>query len=201
MSTALKAIVFDIGNVLIHWDPRLAFSPPLTLAEADAFLSRTGFMALNLRSDAGAGFAALATEIADPADRALFERYAERYVDTIRAPIEGTWALMDRLRRRGHQIHAITNWSAETWPASIAIHPRLETAFGVTVISGHEGVIKPDPRIFALLCERAGLAPADCLFIDDSPKNVAGAQAFGMAAELFTTPPALETALAARGLL
>ncbi|WP_287185659.1 HAD family hydrolase [Rhodovulum sp.] len=201
MTARIKAVVFDIGNVLLRWDPRLAFCPPLTPDAAEAFLARTDFMARNLRADAGARFADLAAEIADPRDRDLFSSYVARYALTVPAAIEGTWQVLDRLRARGLAIHAITNWSAETWPTGLATHPRLGTAFGVTVVSGQEGVIKPDPRIFALFCERAGLAPGDCLFIDDSPANVAGAKAFGIAAELFTTPEALETALAARGLL
>ena len=202
MSDRIKAIVFDIGNVLVRWDPRLAFVPLLpSLTEAEAFLRRTDFMAQNLRADAGESFADLAREVADPADRALLATYVARYAASVPEAIEGTWALLDRLRGRGLQIHAITNWSAETWPAGVAAHPRLGRAFGVTVVSGQEGVIKPDPRIFALLCDRAGLVPADCLFIDDGPKNVSGAQACGMAAERFTTPEALEAALAARGLL
>jgi len=71
----------------------------------------------------------------------------------------------------------------------------------VTVVSGQDRVLKPQPGIFALLCERASLAPVDCLFIDDSAQNVAGARAFGMDAIHFTTPEALEAALIARGIL
>jgi HAD superfamily hydrolase (TIGR01509 family) len=200
--TAIRAIVFDIGNVLIRWDAALAFLPDLgSRAAAEAFLARTGFAARNLRGDAGENFTDMALEIDDPADRALFAAYVGRYAATIPETIEGTWALIDRLRSRGLQIHAITNWSAETWPIGVATHPRLGTAFGVTVVSGREGVLKPDPRIFALLCDRAGLAPANCLFIDDSAKNIDGARAFGMQAEHFTTPDGLEAALIARGLL
>lgn len=200
--TGIRAIVFDIGNVLVRWDAALAFVPDLgTRAAAEAFLARTDFTARNLRGDAGENFTDMAGEIDDPADRALFAAYVGRYATTIPETIEGTWSLMDRLRGRGLEIHAITNWSAETWPIGVATHPRLGTAFGVTIVSGRERVLKPDPRIFALLCDRAGLAAADCLFIDDSAKNVDGARAFGMQAELFTTPDALEAALAARGLL
>lgn len=198
----MKAIVFDIGNVLVRWEPHRAFAPDLGSTDAaQAFLARTDFMARNLRADAGESFTEMAREIADPDDRALFAAYAGRFGVTLTEAIEGSWALMERLRTRGLQIHAITNWSAETWPHGVAAYPRLGQAFGVTVISGHERILKPDPRIFALLCERTGLDAADCLFIDDSPKNVAGAQAFGMQAEHFTTPPALEAALVARGLL
>ncbi len=198
----MTAIVFDIGNVLIRWDPHLAFLPDLgSRAAVDAFLARIAFHDLNLRADAGEPFGDLAATIPDPADRARFARYPDRYPATLPEAIEGTWALMDRLRARGHAIHAITNWSAETWPLGVAAHPRLGSAFGVTVVSGLERVLKPDPRIFAILCDRAGLTPAEAVFIDDTARNVEGARAFGMDAIHFTGAPALEAALAARNLL
>lgn len=202
MTPETKAIVFDIGNVLIHWDPHMAFVADLgSRAAVDAFFERIDFYALNLRADAGESFADLAALLPDPADAALLSRYVDRYAATVARTIEGTWALMDRLRGAGQQIHAITNWSAETWPIGVATHPRLGTSFGVTVVSGQDRVLKPEPGIFDLLCHRAGLAPQDCLFIDDSEKNVAGARAFGMDAVHFTTPDALEAALTARGIL
>ena len=198
----MTCIVFDIGNVLVRWDPVEAFLPELGSRDAVlAFLERTDFAARNLRGDKGERFADMATEIADPADAALFARYPDLYASTIRQPIEGSFALMERLRAKGHAIHAITNWSAETWPLGVATHPRLGTSFGVTVVSGEEGVIKPDPAIFALLCERAEVGPGDCFFIDDSLANVAGARACGWRAHPFTTPEALEAALIEEGLL
>ena len=195
-------IVFDVGHVLVRWDPHLAFLPVLgTREKIDAFLKRIDFAALNLRGDCGESFADLAATIADPEDRAIFETYLPNYALTIAEPVEGTWALMQRLRENGHAIHAITNWSAETWPIGIACHPRLGSSFAVTVVSGEERMVKPDPRIFATLCQRSGAAAADCLFIDDNEKNIAGARSFGMDAILFTTPEALESELAARALL
>ena len=199
MNADIRAIVFDIGNVLVRWDPRLAFAPPLSMAEAEAFLVRTDFMARNLRADAGPRFSDPAAEIADPADRARFASYVDRYADTVPDTITGTWALMDRLRARQLQIHAITNWSAETWPVGVAAHPALGTAFGVTVVSGQEGVIKPDPRIFAILCNRTGLDAADCLFIDDSPPNVEGAKAAGWQAVRYLDPATLKADLGRLG--
>jgi 2-haloacid dehalogenase len=194
-------IVFDIGNVLVRWDARAAFAPGLTPEAADAFMTRIGFTVLNLRGDGGETWADIAAAIADTDDRTTFLSYLPNYARAIAEPIEGTWALMDRLRARGHGIHAITNWSAETWATGIATHPRLGTAFATVVVSGQERVLKPDAAIFALLCDRAGIAPDNCVFIDDSEKNVAGARAFGMDAIHFTTPEALEAALTARGLL
>jgi 2-haloacid dehalogenase len=167
-------IVFDIGNVLVRWDPHLAFLPVLgTREKVDAYLKKIDFAMLNLRGDAGESFADLATTIADPEDRAIFETYLPNYARTIAEPVEGTWVLMQRLRENGHAIHAITNWSAETWPIGVACHPRLGSSFAVTVVSGEVRVVKPDPQIYATLCQRSGAAPSDCLFIDDNAKNIA----------------------------
>ena len=193
-------IIFDIGNVLIRWDARAAF-PDMTPDQAQDFMDRIGFAELNLRGDKGQPWADIAQDITDPDDRAVFASYLPNYARAIAEPIEGTWTLMDRLRARGHTIHAITNWSAETWPTGVATHPRLGTSFATTVVSGQEGVLKPDPAIFAILCDRAGITPTTCVFIDDSEKNVAGARAFGMDAIHFTDPLALETALSERGLI
>lgn len=199
----MKAIVFDLGDVLVRWEAWRAFAPALggDRAAAEAFMERVDFPTLNLRCDGGECFADLAARIADPADAALLAYYVPNYAATLPEAIEGTWALMERLRAKGLQIHAITNWSAETWPIGVATHPRLGTAFGVTIVSGQEGLLKPDPRIYHLLCDRAGLRPADCLFIDDRAKNVEGARAIGMAAVQFTSPEVLETDLQAMGLL
>ena len=164
-------------------------------------MARTDFLARNLRADGGERFADLAAELDHAADADLVARYVDRYAMTLPEAIEGSWDLMERLRARGHPIHAITNWSSETWPVGVAAHPRLGTSFGVTIVSGIERMLKPEARIFHLLCDRAGVAATDCVFIDDSEKNVAGAKAAGMDAVRFTTPPALADALADRGLL
>lgn len=195
-------IVFDIGNVLVRWDPVAAFADAFqTRAAAETFLTRTGFSGLNLRGDGGALFADLATEVADPEDAALIAAYPARFHRSVQAKIPGTWDLMAALRAKGHRIHAITNWSAETWPVGVAVHPELASSFEVTVVSGEERVLKPEARIFEILCERANVLPKDCLFIDDSEKNVAGALTFGMDAVLFTGPDQLRSDLSERGLL
>ena len=200
-SLPLRAVVFDIGNVLVDWQPSQAFLPELGSQEAvDDFLARTDFLARNLRADAGASWADLAGELDDPADRALLAAYPTRFAATVPNAIESSWQVMEDFRERGLHIHAITNWSAETWPIGIAAHPRLARAFGVTIVSGREGVIKPDARIFDLLCNRAGLAPRECLFIDDSARNIAAAAAFGMETIHFTGPDALRAGLIQRGL-
>lgn len=195
-------VVFDIGGVLLDWQPHLAWVEDLGSEDAArAFMERVGFLDLNRRGDRGEPFAGLAREIADPADAALVAGYVARFGRTVQTPVAESWALLARLRDRGVAVHAITNWSAETWPEGLRVHPGLAEMFGTVVVSGLEGVIKPDRRIFDLLCERADVPASACLFIDDSALNVEGARAAGMDGHHFTSPAALETALTERGLL
>lgn len=197
-------IVFDIGNVLVRWDLHRAFSHHFDSPELiDAYLEEVGFHDWNRLQDGGRSWAEASADLrarhgarAHPATD-----YPLRHADTIAEPIEGTWALLDRLAARGHGLYAITNWSEESWPEAQRLHPRLTRAFRDVVVSGQERLLKPDAAIFRALCDRNGLDPASCLFIDDSPANVAGARAFGMEAVVFTTPEALETDLTERGLL
>ena len=197
-----KHVVFDIGGVLVDWQPHLAWADRFGSAEAaQAFVERTHFRALNARGDAGERFADLALEVADPDDRAHFADYVSLYTKTVVDPIHGTWAILDRLKAQGTPVHAITNWSAETWPEGLKVHPRLGEVFETLVVSGQEGIIKPDARIFHLLCDRAEVSPEACIFIDDGLHNVDGARAVGMDGIHFTSPNALETALTDRGVL
>jgi FMN phosphatase YigB (HAD superfamily) len=197
----MKAVVFDIGAVLVDWQPHLAWADELGEEGAQAFMERVDFREKNARADGGARFADLAQEIADPDDSRRLAGYVVRYALTVPHEIPGTWAILDRLKTAGVPIHAITNWSAETWPEGLKVHPRLDEVFGTLVVSGREGVTKPDAAIFHLLCTQAGLAPEDCIFIDDGPHNVEGAKAVGMDAIHFTDAAALEAALKARVLL
>ncbi|MEP0962153.1 MAG: HAD family phosphatase [Roseobacter sp.] len=195
-------VVFDIGGVLVDWHPHLAWMDALgSRAAVDAFMTRTDFMARNSRADAGASFADLAQEILDEADRHHFETYVSLFTRTVPNALQGTWDLLDQLKAKGVPLHAITNWSAETWPEGVKVHPRLDSVFETLVVSGRENLAKPDVRIFELLCQRAGNSPSDCVFIDDGLHNVEGARAAGMDGIHFTTPKALETELKQRGLL
>lgn len=195
-------VVFDIGGVLIEWQPHLAWIEQLgSEAAARAFLERTDFSARNMRADAGERFSDMAQELDAAEDRAIFADYVTHYGRTMPDAIEGSWDILDRLKAQGTPVHAITNWSAETWPEGVKAHPRLGHAFQTLVVSGQEKIMKPDARIFGILCERADVVPQECVFIDDGPRNVEGAKAVGMDAIHFTGPPALEAALAERGLL
>lgn len=198
----MTAIVFDIGNVLVKWDPHLAWAEDLGSREAaDAFLRRTDFFTRNLRGDKGERWADMAQELEAEDDRRLLASYPDRFALTVQEKNSGSWDLLHRLKGQGRPVHAITNWSAETWPVGVSVHPELGEVFGTTIVSGTVRSLKPEPEIFAHLCGDAGVAARDCVFIDDSRNNVAGAQAFGMDAIHFTSPEALERALAERELL
>jgi 2-haloacid dehalogenase len=194
-------VVFDIGGVLVDWQPHLAWVDDLGAEETAAFLARIGFDKINLACDAGARFADAALLIEDPGDAALLKQYVARYTRTVPAKIAGSWDILRQLQANGTPLHAITNWSAETWPEGLKVHPELGEVFGTTVVSGDVGVIKPSVEIYRLLCERAGVSPQDCVFIDDGLHNCLGAKAAGMDAIHFLGPDQLAAALQERGLL
>lgn len=194
--------VFDIGGVLVNWQPHLAWIDELgSRAAVEAFMARVDFKSRNARADAGESFAELAAEIEDTEDRRRLEAYVSLYPRTVPDAVPGTWQIVDRLREASVPVHGITNWSAETWPEGLKVHPRLDEIFGTLVVSGRENMAKPAPAIFALLCERAGVAPSECVFIDDGLRNVEGARRAGMDGIHFTGAKALEVALTERGLL
>ncbi len=195
-------IVFDVGGVLLEWHPHQGYIDVFdSAAETQAFLDRTDFRARNIRADRGERFADLAQELDDPRDRALFASYVSRFSKMVQNKVPGSWDILNRLQARGACLYAITNWSAETWVEAQKAHPSLATTFRTTIVSGHEGVLKPDPRLFQLLFESAGVAPVDCVFIDDSLINVESAGRLGMDAIHFETADKLAGALLERELL
>ena len=197
----MKYVVFDIGAVLLEWKPELAWADELGLDSARDFMRRVSFDKINLACDAGASFAKASKEIADPDDAARLERYVSLYHLTVPNKITGTWDCLYDLKERGIKLHAITNWSAETWPVGVKVHPELGKVFETTIVSGQVGMIKPSVTIFQLLCDRAGVAAENCIFIDDGPHNCVGARAAGMDAIHFTNPDALRASLEAKGVL
>ena len=198
----MKSVVFDIGGVLVDWQPHLAFMDELgDRAAVDSFMHRIDFSKRNARADNGERFDDLADELEDAEDARILRSYVTNYTKTVQDRIEDTWLILDQLNANGTAVHAITNWSAETWPEGLKAQPRLAEVFGVTVVSGQEGVMKPDARIFQTLCERAEVPPQNCIFIDDGPHNAEGARAAGMDGIHFTGAPDLAEALKTRGVL
>lgn len=195
-----RALIFDVGDVLIRWDARRVY-PELTAAELDAFFDEVGFHAWNLEQDRGRGWDAAVAELSarHPHRAALIARFHRRWHDSVPGVVEGMPQLIDRLHEAGAPLYAITNFSAEKWRESAARFPFLRERFRDVTVSAHEGVTKPDPAIYRRCLDRNGLAAADCLFVDDSPANVEGARAVGMEAVHFTGAAPLIAALRERG--
>ena len=200
----MTLIVFDIGNVLLRWDPQAAFRHAIgSDAEIDALLAEVGFYDWNYEQDRGRSRAEAVAAIAAhwPHHADLMDGYFDRFGLTIQNRIQGSWDIAAALKDSGHRLWALTNFSADTWPQALQLHPELPALFEGIVVSGHENMAKPERAIFDLLCTRANAAPEHCYFIDDSADNVTGARAAGWQAHHFTGPEALNADLRDRGLL
>ena len=199
--SSIDTVVFDIGNVLIPWDPRWLYRKLLPDDEAiERFLREVDFQAWNLRHDACQPFALGIAEHGArfPHYRPLLQAYFDRFEESMGSAIAGTLSLVRQLRASGYRTLALTNFSAETFRRTLARYPFLNEFEGI-VVSGEEHLVKPDPEIYRRLCSRYGVEPARSVFIDDSAPNVAGAQNIGMHALRFSTPEKLRIDLATLG--
>lgn len=197
----MRNVIFDLGNVLIEWDPALAFADVFTTRDAaEAWLDEIGFHDWNRAQDGGRSFAeGIAAARAQHGDRARWlEGYLAAFPVTIENTVPGSWEILEDLAAQGVPLYALTNWSAESWPAARELHPRL-ALFRDVLVSGQERLLKPDAAIYRRLLDRNGLAAESCIFVDDSPANVAGARAVGIDAIHFTGAEALREALRQRG--
>lgn len=194
-----KVVVFDLGGVLIDWDPRHMYR---TLFDDEAamehFLAEVTTPEWNAQHDAGRrwedGVAQLASEHPEHAD--LIHAYWDRWEEMLAGPIEGTVEVLLDLRGAGREIHAITNWSGETFPIARERYEFLGW-FGEIVVSGEEKIIKPDRRIYEILLERIDHRAEDCIFIDDSIRNIETALDLGFSTIHFRDPVQLRTELSA----
>jgi 2-haloacid dehalogenase len=197
------AVVFDLGGVLIDWNPRYLYR---TLfddeAEMEAFLAEVTTQEWNAQQDAGRPWseAVEALVALHPGRRELIEAYWHRWPETLGGPIEGTVAILGELKANGVRTYALSNWSAETFPLARPRFRFLEWFDGI-LISGEAKLIKPDPRIFAHLLEKFGLEAASTVFIDDSATNVRAAEEASLIAIRFTNPARLRMALSELRLL
>jgi len=194
-------VVLDLGNVLVRWDPYLAFAGHLPRAEVDRFFDEVDFAALNHAQDAGRPWASARAELAErlPQHVPTLDLYLEHFAASLPGPVAGSAAIVAELVAAGVRVLGLTNWSAETYRHAVPAAPAIGLLEDV-LVSGQVGLAKPDPRIFALLVERYGLVPARTVFADDAPANVAAAARAGLDAVLFTSAAALRADLRARGL-
>ncbi len=200
--SAVTNVVFDIGNVLIRWNPRRLYSeliPDPALREW--FLGHVCSDDWNREQDRGRSFAdGIAELVAEhPQWAREIRAWDARWHDMVPGAIDGSVHLLETLRAAGVPTWSITNFSNEKYPEALERFPFL-TGFEDTVVSAHERLLKPDPAIYRILVERNGLDPAKCLFIDDIAANVLGARTIGMKAVIFTSPDRLAADLVAHGL-
>ena len=199
----VRAVVFDLGNVLITWDPQKAIAKAVGAEQAKRFLADAefDFLAWNHLQDSGRPWdegedAAVAAHPRwEPAIRAYRAHFAESLVGSI----EDTVAILRELNAAGIPLFGLTNWSRELFPVALNRFDFLGL-FEDIIVSGMEGVAKPDPEIFEILQKRSGHSLAGCIFIDDCPLNIKAAGEAGLDAILFTDTGHLREDLLVRGL-
>jgi len=197
-------VVFDLGNVLLRWDPRFLYRQVFAGDEErmEWFLANICTNAWNIEQDKGRSFEEAVRVLAaqHPEHAAHITAYHERWHETLPGVIEGTVAILEELDGNGVPLYAITNFNG---PKLRETQKRFDflNRFRDIVVSGEVGMLKPDREIFELFLIRNDLTASDCLFIDDSRHNVTSAQAVGMDAIHFESPQQLRHDLGRRGLV
>ena len=200
--TPPAAVVFDLGNVLIGWDPHPAVAAAVGAEEATRFMSADDFdfLAYNHEQDLGRSWdeaeAALSRSHPHWHEHALGYR---AHFDLSLSELAHNVAVLRDLHAAGVRLYALTNWSQELFPRALERFDFLEL-FEDVVVSGEERVAKPDLEVFALLERRIGHPLPDCVFIDDNAKNVEAARVAGLDAVHLTEQVSLREELRARGL-
>jgi len=197
----VRAVVFDIGGVLLEWDPALVYRDLIPDPEQlEWFLAEICNTEWNATLDAGRPFdeacAGLATRFPDQAE--LIHAW-KRQDDMIAGEIAGTADLVVRLHDAGVPLYLLTNMPADVFAARRERYAVL-TRFDGAVVSGEEGILKPSAEIFDRLRARFDLVPGETLFVDDAEANVAGARTAGFLAHRFVDPTTLAAALRDHGL-
>ena len=202
-AAAPTTVVFDLGGVLIDWNPRYHFAEVFAgdAAAMETFLTEICSQAWNERQDAGRTIAEAEAELIarHPREAERVRQYYAGFGRMMRSAIDGSVAILEELHAAGTPLYALTNWSAETFPLALRRFEFFRRFRGI-VVSGEVKTMKPHARIFELLLERHGLTAGDCVFIDDSEKNVVGARAVGLHAIHFLAPAQLRGDLVALGL-
>lgn len=199
-----KAIIFDLGNVLVDWDPNRLFEKMIEDEERRThFLSNICTPDWNEEQDAGRPIAEATRLLVEkhPDWKEYIEAYYGRWVEMLGGPIQGTVELFRKLKAKGrYRFYALTNWSAELFPIALERYEFLHW-FDGRVVSGEEKLRKPTPEFYQLLLDRFGLKPEETLFIDDNLRNIKAAEAMGIPSIRFESPEQLQQELTARGIL
>ncbi|MDO5496228.1 MAG: HAD family phosphatase [bacterium] len=200
----VDTVVWDFGNVLVRWDPAVAFAPRWERERFEELAERAGFWTLNDNMDASIDNAELVEELAlrDPEAAEFWRHYEEHMPSSLFPDIEGTSELLHELADAGIAQYGLTNWNRTLAPEIPTVVPGSTRLKGC-VVSSLEGVVKPSPEIFEILIDRYGLTPSRTLFIDDREENTAAAARLGFHVHTFDTPggaPALRAHMRELGL-
>ena len=204
MPNAITTVVFDIGNVLIEWNPEYLYEKLIPDEEARRdFLENVCSPGWNLQQDCGRPWAEALESLAHehPDNSELIAAFYHRWQEMVPGEVPGTRDILFQLKDRGCPLYAITNFSSEKFAETKDRFPFLKSSFIDIVVSGDERLIKPDVTIYQLFLKRNGLTADTCLFIDDSEVNVAGARKAGMIAHHFQGADGLRAELEGMGLL
>jgi len=199
----IKAVVFDVGRVLVQWDLRHLFAKLIDdPEELEWFVTHVVTPEWDFQHDAGRPLAEMLPErkAEFPAYAAHIDAYATRFNETIPGPVPGSFEIVEDLAARGVPLYAITNFGSEFWAQFRPRYPLFDL-FRDIVVSGDEKLLKPEPAIYRLALARFGLAEGEGLFIDDSLPNVIGARENGFHGHHFVDAPTLRAALIGHGLL
>jgi len=203
MSAHITSVVFDLGGVLIDWNPRHLYRKLFGADEAamERFLAEVCTPDWNSRFDAGRPLAEGVAELVavHPEQAELISAYQQRWPEMLGGAFEGTVAILGELRRAGLRTYALSNWSAETFQVTRPLYPFLEEMDGI-LVSGEVKLGKPDPAIFREFLRRFNLAPQNTVYIDDWDRNVTVATALGMIAVRFVDAVLLRSELRGLGL-
>ncbi|WP_158025089.1 HAD family hydrolase [Bowdeniella nasicola] len=188
MTRSLSTLIFDLGNVVITWDPRPALPEQYTGQDAEDLLTRLDFFTRNADHDAGKPFAEWVADLRSSGDAEgadALQHYVDHFDRSLVGLVRGTSQLIDDLKAAGVTLYALTNWSAETFHHAQAAAPAL-AQFDDILVSGEEGIAKPNPEIYTRALERWDLDVRTTGFLDDSEANIAGAESVGLTTHLFT---------------
>ncbi|WP_265521255.1 HAD family hydrolase [Oerskovia flava] len=200
MTAPIDTVLYDLGNVLVGWDPYGPYTGRMPRADVDRFFTDVDFATFNHAQDAGRTWAEARAHLATthPQHLGALDVYVEHFAASLTGPVPGSAALVRELAALGIRLYGLTNWSAELFHAAEPAAPAIGLLRDV-LVSGRVGLAKPDPRIFTAAVERFDLDPTRTLFVDDSPANVTAARQVGLHAVHFTTTPAFRTDLRAAG--
>jgi 2-haloacid dehalogenase len=195
--------VFDVGGVLLDWDPRHLYRKLFTdPVEMEWFLTEVCSPAWHAPHDRGVSTAASCAELASqyPELSELIWAWSSRSEEMIGGVDAGSVEILRAVRETGLPCYALTNHEKETYPLRLTRFPFLGW-FDGTVVSGEEGMAKPEPAIFRRLLDRFGLTPSTTLMIDDSVENLEAASKLGIQTVLFRSSRQLRTELEVAGVL